>query len=104
MQNVHLEPWHFGYGWQIKKFYAAMETPAYAALIGFPLAWTPGTNGPISVEPVFAPIHSKDDFAKYHGKLKGKVVLMFDPPHLMLHTRVEAAASPTTDSWVVTVV
>jgi carboxypeptidase Q len=95
LQNVHLEKWPFGYGWQIKKFYAAMETPAYAALIGFPLAWTPGTNGPISVEPVFAPIHSKEDFAKYHGKLKGKVVLMFDPPHLMLHTRVDATPSPT---------
>jgi hypothetical protein len=95
LQNVHLERFPFGYGWQIKKFYAAMETPAYAALIGFPLAWTPGTNGPITAEPVWAPIHSKEDFAKYHDKLKGKVVLMFDPPPLQLHTRVEAAPSPT---------
>jgi hypothetical protein len=95
LQNVHLERFPFGYGWQIKKFYAAMETPAYAALIGFPLAWTPGTNGPITAEPVWAPIHSREDFAKYHGKLKGKVVLMFDPPPLQLHTRVEAAPSPT---------
>ena len=45
LQNVHLEKWPFGYGWQIKKYYGAMETPAYAALTGFPLAWTPGTNG-----------------------------------------------------------
>ena len=42
LQNVHLESWGpFGYGWQIKKFYGALETPAYASLIGFPLAWTP---------------------------------------------------------------
>ena len=48
LQNVHLEAWGpFGDGWQIKKFYGALETPAYAALIGFPLAWTPGTNGPL---------------------------------------------------------
>ncbi len=95
LKNVHLEKFPFGYGWQIKKFYAAMETPAYAALTGFPLAWTPGTNGPITAEAVWAPIHSKEDFAKYHGKLKGKVLLMFDPPPLQLHTRVDAAPSPT---------
>jgi carboxypeptidase Q len=95
LQNVHLEKFQFGYGWQIKKFYAAMETPAYAALIGFPLAWTPGTNGPITADAMYAPLPSKEDFAKYHGKLKGKVVLMFDPPHLLLHTTPEAAKSLT---------
>ncbi len=95
MQNVHLEPWPFGTGWQIKKFYGALESPAYAALIGFPLAWTPGTNGPVTADAVFAPIHSKEDFAKYKGKLRGKVVLMFDPPTLRLHTTAEAAKSPT---------
>jgi carboxypeptidase Q len=95
LQNVHLEKFPFGYGWQIKKFYGAMETPAYAALIGFPLAWTPGTNGPIQADAMWAPIHSKEDFAKYHGKLKGKVVLMFDPAPLKLHTTVEATPSPT---------
>ena len=95
LQNVHLEKWPFGYGWQIKHFYAAMETPVYAAFPGFPLAWTPGTNGPITVEPVWAPIHSKADFAKYHGKLKGKALLMYDPAPLTLHTRADAQPSPT---------
>ena len=95
LKNVHLEKWPFGYGWQIKHFYAAMETPVYAAFTGFPLAWTPGTNGPITVEPVWAPIHSKADFAKYHGKLKGKALLMFDPAPLTLHTRADAQPSPT---------
>src|ERR1700723_1117931 len=95
LKNVHLEKWPFGYGWQIKHFYAAMETPVYAAFTGFPLAWTPGTNGPITVEPVWAPIHSKADFAKYHGKLRGKALLMFDPAPLTLHTRADAQPSPT---------
>ncbi len=91
MQNVHLEKWGpFGYGWQIKKFYGALETPAYASLIGFPLAWTPGTNGPVTADAVLAPLHSKEDFAKYHGKLKGKIVLIFDPRELKLHTEAEA--------------
>ncbi len=95
LQNVHLEKWHFGYGWQIKKYYGAMESPVYAAIVGFPLAWTPGTKGAITAEPIFAPIHSKEDFAKYHGKLKGKIVLMFDPAPLTLHTRADAQPSPT---------
>ncbi|MGO4518365.1 M28 family peptidase [Terriglobus sp. 2YAB30_2] len=96
LKNVHLEAWGpFGYGWQIKKYYGALESPAYAALTGFPLAWTPGTDGPITADAVWAPIHSKDDFAKYKGKLKGKVVLIFDPPQLKLHSTAEAAPSPT---------
>ncbi len=96
LKNVHVEKFPFGDGWQIKKFYGALDTPAYAALIGFPLAWTPGTDGPITADAMWAPIHSKEDFAKYKGKLKGKVVLMFDPPALMLHTTAEAAI-PLTD-------
>jgi carboxypeptidase Q len=91
LQNVQLEKWGpFGYGWQIKKFYGALETPAYASLIGFPLAWTPGTNGPVTAEAVLAPLHSEADFAKYRGKLKGKIVLIFDPRELSMHTEPEA--------------
>ncbi len=91
LQNVHLEKWGpFGDGWQIKKFYGALESPAYAALIGFPLAWTPGTKGSITAEAVLAPLHSEADFAKYKGKLKGKIVLIFDPRELLLHTEPEA--------------
>jgi carboxypeptidase Q len=91
LQNVHLEKWGpFGDGWQIKKYYGALESPAYASLIGFPLAWTPGTNGPVTADAVLAPLHSQDDFAKYKGKLKGKIVLIFDPRELSLHTDAEA--------------
>ncbi len=91
LQNVHLETWGpFGNGWQIKKFYGALEAPAYASLIGFPLAWTPGTNGPITAEAVLAPLHSEADFAQYKGKLKGKIVLIFDPRELSLHTEADA--------------
>jgi len=91
LQNVHLEKWGpFGYGWQIKKFYGALETPAYASLIGFPLAWTPGTNGPVTADAVLAPLHSEEDFAKYRGKLKGKIVLIFDPRELAMHTEPDA--------------
>ena len=91
LQNVHLEPWGpFGNGWQYKKFYGALVEPNYAPLIGFPLAWTPGTNGPVTGEAVLAPIHSQADFAKYQGKLRGKIVLIADPKVILMHTEPEA--------------
>jgi carboxypeptidase Q len=91
LQNVHLEPWGpFGNSWQYKKFYGALVEPNYAPLIGFPLAWTPGTDGPVTAEAVLAPIHSQEDFAKYRGRLKGKIVLIVDPKVVLMHTEVEA--------------
>ncbi len=91
LQNVHLEPWGpFGNSWQYKKFYGALVEPNYAPLIGFPLAWTPGTDGPVTAEAVLAPIHTQADFEKYHGKLKGKIVLIADPKLISMHTEPEA--------------
>ncbi|GAA3753337.1 M28 family peptidase [Terriglobus aquaticus] len=91
LQNVHLEQWGpFGNGWQIKKYYGALESPAYASLIGFPLAWTPGTDGPVTGDVVLAPIRGPQDFAKWKGKLRGKIVLLAEPKVIEMHTTVEA--------------
>ncbi|MCK7477459.1 MAG: hypothetical protein M0C28_08195 [Candidatus Moduliflexus flocculans] len=35
----------FGRSWELQKYYAAMTAPQYMPLIGYPKAWTPGTNG-----------------------------------------------------------
>lgn len=77
--NTHLEKWDFGRGWSFSKFYVAMTEPSYAPLIGFPLAWSAGTDGLISGEPVLAPLRTDADLDKWRGKLKGKLV-MTDPP------------------------
>ena len=91
LQNVHMEPWGpFGNSWQIKKFYGALNSPAYAPLIGFPLAWSPSTNGPVSGEAILAPISSPADFDKYRGKLKGRIVLIAAPKVIEMHTEPEA--------------
>ncbi len=91
LQNVHLEPWGpFGNSWQYKKFYGALVEPNYAPLIGFPLAWTPGTGGPVTAEAMLAPIHTQADFDQYRGKLKGKIVLIADPKTVLMHTEPEA--------------
>src|SRR4029077_13069764 len=77
LANVHLEPWGqpFGRGWSNERFSAQVISPRPFPLIAYPKAWTPGTNGPVTAEAVFAPILKEEDFAKFRGQLKGKFVL-----------------------------
>src|SRR5215510_11168340 len=75
--SAHQEKWGpFGRGWTYTRFSASLVEPQYAPLIGFPLAYTPGTNGPVTGEATIAAIASEADFAKYKGMLKGKMVLL----------------------------
>ncbi len=88
VQNVRLEKWgSFGQSWRLKHFSAHLIDPQYAPLIGFPLAWTPGTQGVVSGEPVLVSLHSEADWAKYKGKLKGKVVLTMEPKAIAMITQ-----------------
>ena len=77
MANAKLEPWgEFGKGWQVEKSYVAMTKPYYMPFIAIPKAWTNGTNGMVKGEVVVVNIESEEDFTKYAGKLKGKIVLI----------------------------
>ncbi len=50
LANVKQEKWGpFGRGWSYSKFEAHLAEPGYQPLIGFPLAWSPGTNGPVTL-------------------------------------------------------
>lgn len=74
--NAHLEPWGtFGRGWSFDKVSIHVTEPTPFPVIGYPKAWTPGTNGPVVGEVVFANIQTEADFDKYKGKLKGAIVL-----------------------------
>jgi len=55
---------------------AQMLEPQPTPLIGAPLAYTPGTNGPITGDAVIVAINDEADLAKYKGTLKGKMVLL----------------------------
>jgi hypothetical protein len=73
----HQEKWGpFGRGWTFTHFSANLIEPQYAPLIGFPLAWSPGTNGVVTGEAMVANIAAESDFDKYKGKLKGKILFM----------------------------
>ncbi len=90
LANVHEETWGpFGRGWSNERFSAQMTAPRPFILIAYPLAWTPGTNGPVTADAVLMLIQNDDDFAKaqaeFKGQLKGKFVLTApmrdDPAH-----------------------
>lgn len=76
LSNVHFETWGpFGRGWANERFSAQMIEPQGFPLLAFPKAWTPGTNGPVTADAVLVSIEKEEDFAKYEGKLAGKIVL-----------------------------
>ncbi len=76
LQNVHLESWApSGKGWSLKHFSAHMLEPRTIPLIGYPKAWSPGTDGTIKGKAVYLDVKADSDFAKFKGKLKGAIVL-----------------------------
>ena len=87
LSNAHLEKWGpFGNGWENDYFAAGMVEPAYQSLIAMPVAWTMGTNGPVTGEAILAPISTPADLDKFHGKLEGKIVLVSAPRELAFPT------------------
>ncbi len=76
LENAHLEVWGpFGRGWSLEKYSANVTEPVPFPIIGYPKAWTPGTNGAITGEVVYFDVKTEADFEKYRGKLKGAIVL-----------------------------
>jgi carboxypeptidase Q len=87
LDNVKLEKWGpFGRGWAYTSYSGYIDEPQYQPLIGYPLAWTPGTDGPLTAEAVLAPIRTEADLEQYKGKLRGKIVLRDAPRILALPT------------------
>ncbi len=76
LTNVRLEPWGpFGRGWSNDKFYLQATAPQKYPIVGFPKAWSPGTNGLVDGEAVVAVFTSAKDVETYRGKLQGKIVM-----------------------------
>jgi carboxypeptidase Q len=65
LSNTALESWGpFGRSWAYTRLRIDLAEPQYARLRGFPLAWSSGTERPISSEPFLTPIERKRDPAK----------------------------------------
>ncbi|VVT19915.1 Peptidase M28 [Sphingomonas sp. EC-HK361] len=79
LKNVHKEAYPFGRGWWIEKSSVRMVTPRPIQLTAIPIAWTPATNGVLTAPVIVAPIAKESDFAKWRGKLAGKIVMTSFP-------------------------
>ena len=80
LTKVNKEKWGpFGKTWDYSRFSAHLLKPTYSPLIGFPMAWTPGTNGALKGQPILAVIKDEKDFPKWKGKLAGRIVLIDEP-------------------------
>jgi carboxypeptidase Q len=85
--DARLESWGpFGRSWEFTHFSAHMIEPAPASLIGVPLAWTPGTDGPLIAEAIVAVIANDADLERYRGKLKDKIVFLGTGRELTMRT------------------
>jgi len=87
IENPHMEYWDFGRGWVNERFYVNVTSPVSYPLIAYPLAWTPGTKGPVTAEViVIPPVTSDADLDKLKGTLKGKVVMLDSPRDIQMST------------------
>jgi len=82
--NGHLEPWDFGHpGWVNERFTAHIVSPVKDQLTCEVVAWTPGTNGPVTAQAynLILPERPTPDqlAAAFDGakdKVKGRIVLV----------------------------
>jgi hypothetical protein len=75
--NAHLDDWgEFGMGWQQLNTWVRMTAPDTAIFIAQATPWSPATSGPVTAEATWVNIQTDDDFAKYQGKLNGKIILL----------------------------
>ena len=81
LKDARLEPIDApAQGWTNERFFAHVISPVSFPLIGYPLAWTPGTDDWVTGEAVIVRIENDKDFKRYRGKLRGKFVLTEPPP------------------------
>ena len=110
LENAHLEKWGpFGRSWTLEKFAVEMIQPRYSLMDAWPLAWSQSTKGPVSGEPVFAPLVStyspqkteanlEKYIEKWKGKLKGKIVLISEPINNIVESESKPAFTRYTDA------
>jgi hypothetical protein len=79
LTNVHSEGFEFGRGWSSDFVSARMIAPRALTLRAIAITWTPATAGPLTAPVIVAPMRRERDFAAWHGKLAGRIVLFSYP-------------------------
>jgi len=82
LTNAHLEPWTITRAWTRGTAHGRIVTPAEHPLTIAAAAWSPSTPGAVQGPVVYFDAKKKEEFAKFHGKLKGAVVIYQEPESL----------------------
>jgi carboxypeptidase Q len=105
LDNPHYELWDFGRGWVNERFSANVTSPVSYPLIAYPLAWTPGTGGPVTADVVLIGVKATPEstpalplteeaadalIASLKGTLKGKIVMLDAPRDIQMSTEILA--------------
>ncbi len=98
LTNAALEPWGpFGRGWSLRRFSAQIVAPQAIPLIAYAKAWSPSVGrGPLEADVVHVDIKKSEDFERYRGTLKGKIVL--DGPVQEVKVKFEPVAGRRTEA------
>jgi len=75
LTNAHLEPWTMERSWSRGHASARIVSPTEHPLTIASAGWSPSTPGAITGAVVYFDAKEKKDFAKFHGKLKGAIVI-----------------------------
>jgi carboxypeptidase Q len=80
--NAHLEGWTIEHSWTRGTASARIVSPTEHALTIAAAGWSPSTPGAITGPAVYFDAKEKKDFARFHGKLRGAIVIYQEPASL----------------------
>jgi hypothetical protein len=85
LTSVTQEPFmDFGVTWDNEFVSLHMLEPDYQPMVGYPLAHTRGTDGPVVAPAQIVELQLRRDLDQYRGTLRGKAVLVTPPPTIDL--------------------
>jgi len=82
LANAHLEAWPVARSWMRGDARARIISPAAHPLTIASAAWSPGTSGMLRGPVIYFDAKTKEEFARFHGKLKGAIVIYQEPKSL----------------------
>ena len=82
--NPHAESWgDFGMGWTQIGTSVEMTSPSSATILAQATPWSPATAGEVTADVIAVPsLEDEKDFAKWKGKLSGKIILYGSEPKI----------------------
>src|SRR6516164_5941159 len=82
LTKVHLESYTIPHAWARGTAKAKMVSPTEHPLAIASSAWAPNTKGTVRGPVVYFDAKKPEDFAKFHGKLKGALIIQQEPRSL----------------------